>query len=162
MQQFLTIHKCLPAAGCGTNWAVVGGGVRGVDRQSAAGPVLLAPDGGPRFCAVEQPRRFSAAELDARRAYVENLRRDLETNERGADHCGGAVCGADQQQCSVNAICKGISVRMMAWRTRPQSASSMLPIKPRKISKNQSPFIADVCGVRRVKFVWAAEPQCRE
>ncbi|MDD7969931.1 hypothetical protein [Roseinatronobacter alkalisoli] len=52
------------------------------------GPDLPAPDGGPQFCDVEQPRRFTAAELDARRTFVENMRLDLATNERGAEHCG--------------------------------------------------------------------------
>jgi hypothetical protein len=37
---------------------------------------------------VEQPRRFTAAELDARAPHPANLALDLATNERGRDLCG--------------------------------------------------------------------------
>jgi len=43
---------------------------------------------GPLFCDVEQVRRFTQAEIDARAAFPANLRLDLATNERGRDSCG--------------------------------------------------------------------------
>lgn len=43
--------------------------------------VVVVPDDQPLFCDVEDPRRFTQAELDERAAkYPANLRRDFKTN----------------------------------------------------------------------------------
>jgi hypothetical protein len=51
---------------------------------SCPGPVRE----GPLFCDVEQARRFEPGELQARRPFRANLKRDLVTNQTGAQHCG--------------------------------------------------------------------------
>lgn len=48
---------------------------------------MQAPDGGPLFCDVAEPRLFSTAELQARRPHPANLRLDLAHNETGEAHC---------------------------------------------------------------------------
>lgn len=47
-----------------------------------------ATNSGPLFCDVEQPRRYTAAELQARKAFRANLEADLVTNQTGQEHCG--------------------------------------------------------------------------
>lgn len=47
-----------------------------------------APDASVAFCDVEQPRRFEAGELAARKPFRRNLEADLVTNQTGARVCG--------------------------------------------------------------------------
>jgi len=52
-------------------------------------PTTPPTDTGPLFCDVEEARRFTQEEIDWRSANAPwNLRRDLSTNETGAEHCG--------------------------------------------------------------------------
>lgn len=52
-------------------------------------PTPDLPPAGPDFCVVEEPRRFTQAELDWRSANAPaNLRRDLKTNGTGKAECG--------------------------------------------------------------------------
>ena len=47
------------------------------------------PPPGPDFCVVEEPRRFTQAEVDWRIANAPaNFRRDLKTNATGKAECG--------------------------------------------------------------------------
>ena len=58
------------------------------------------PPAGPDFCLVEEPRRFSQAELDWRASNgVTNLRRDFKTNttweDAGCDAIRAELIGAE-------------------------------------------------------------------
>ncbi|PIL20557.1 hypothetical protein P775_08490 [Puniceibacterium antarcticum] len=51
-------------------------------------PIELATKLDPLFCDVEEPRRFTRAELDARAAsWPENLRLDIKTNTTWDREC---------------------------------------------------------------------------
>lgn len=50
--------------------------------------VAVPEDNGPAFCDIEEPRRFTQAEIDWRSANAPwNLRRDLKTNEAWRAEC---------------------------------------------------------------------------
>lgn len=50
--------------------------------------MAVPEDNGPAFCDIEEPRRFTQAEIDWRSANAPwNLRRDLKTNEAWQAEC---------------------------------------------------------------------------
>jgi hypothetical protein len=54
----------------------------------------MVPDGAADFCDIEEPRRFTQAELDWRAANAPwNLRRDFKTNISWDRECEGADGG---------------------------------------------------------------------